>query len=133
MAAHLNREVVGTHAEPEYPVQSAIADGGHPNKSLTICPQAARTTDGMCRARHQQRGLFWDQGAKTAGVPVAHVQKPVVAQRSQFQLDPHSQWEHAPHAAEGTLCCPTVTASPSSQGEGVTKDMVSDAGAASSS
>ena len=27
MAAHLNREVVGSHAEPEYPVQSAIADG----------------------------------------------------------------------------------------------------------
>ena len=47
-------------------------------------------------------GLFWDQGAKTAGVPVAHVQKLAVAQRSQLQLDPHSQWEHAPHAAEGT-------------------------------
>ena len=30
MAAHLNREVVGTHAEPEYPVQSAIADGDIP-------------------------------------------------------------------------------------------------------
>ena len=30
MAAHLNWEVVGTHAEPEYPVQSAIADGDIP-------------------------------------------------------------------------------------------------------
>ena len=30
MAAHLNWEVVGTHAEPENPVQPAIADGDIP-------------------------------------------------------------------------------------------------------
>ena len=47
-------------------------------------------------------GAVLGSRGKDSGVPVAHVQKLAVAQRSQLQLDPHSQWEHAPHAAEGT-------------------------------
>ena len=66
-----------------------------------LCPQAVKTSGGMCRVWRNQRVQISDQGTRTACVPVADVQLLVAVEDSQPGLGSHLHLEHARRVAEG--------------------------------